>query len=516
MTTKKYPIAMINVNIAAVSLTICGLFLLIDTSGATTGPAAKELPNIIVIFTDDQGYADLGVHGIVDDVKTPNLDQLARSGVLFTSGYVTAPQCTPSRAALLTGRYQQRFGINEISDNPMPLEEVTIAEYLKEKGYISGMVGKWHLDLSMSEAARIGDDLIIESDQAPLGKKLSQEAFEMFSPATQGFDAFYKNVPWWQSDKRWANFSASGRPLSPGGEWIAESTGDRLDDETVGALAFIEQNHQRPFFLYLAYSGPHTPLAATEDKLALFPGEMAERRRVGLAMIATMDDGVGKIVELLQKYDIEDNTLIFFASDNGAPTKMTKTDAPMKAGPDSPIRMQYNVGGWDGSINDPLLGEKGMLTEGGIRVPFFITWKGKMGSGRVCDDPVSTLDIAPTILAATGINVPENLDGRNLLPFLMEEDEAPPEEPIYWRFWKQSAVRLGDWKLLHLGDGTNYLYNLKDDMTESENLAAVYPEKVSSLHSILNTWAQELKPPGLPRNGIQRERGFYRFYLNHE
>jgi arylsulfatase A-like enzyme len=472
-------------------------------------------PNIIIIFTDDQGYADLGVHGIVNDIYTPNLDKLALSGVLCTSGYITAPQCTPSRVGLLTGQYQQRFGIDAIEDTPLTLEAKTIAEVLKPYGYTTGMVGKWHLDPSFSskEWLKKNPEAIVHDVDNFFGRTISEEARLKYSPARQGFDEFYQNIPWWAHEGRWANYKADGSSLNPEGEWLTETTGDRLDDETAGALAFINRNHDRPFFLYLAYSGPHTPLEATPERLAMFPGEMPERRRVGLAMMATMDEGVGKMLKLLNEYGIEENTLIFFVSDNGAPEKMTKQDAPIKPGPDSPN--PYNTGGWDGSLNDPHLGEKGMLTEGGIRVPFLVSWKGTLPSGLIYNHPVISLDIAPTIFAAAGIPEQENLDGKNLLPYLTGEKSSEPHKALYWRFWDQAAIRSGQWKLIHTGDGVDYLFDLSLPESEKRNLAEMRPEKVNELKTLLNNWTMEIHPPGIPENGLRRERGFYNFYLNH-
>ncbi len=483
------------------------LVLILASLGVCVSTFATP-PNVIVIFTDDQGYADLGVQGVRSDLKTPHLDALAASGVRCTSGYITAPQCSPSRAGLLTGRYQQRFGLEEIADTPMPAGERTLAERLKPAGYVSGMVGKWHLDASPSSVAWIkrNPKSVIRTPGQPL--RIREPARLAFSPAGQGFDEFYMN----NRERRWANFRADGTSLKPEGEWITETTGDRLDDETAGALAFIERNHAKPFFLYLTYSGPHTPLAATAERLARFPGEMPERRRTALAMIATMDDGVGRVMEALRKYGLEENTLIVFTSDNGAPLKMTMPDAPMTTGPDG---KQIEVGGWDGSMNEPHLGEKGMLTEGGIREAFLWSWQGVLPAGKVYDPPVSSLDIAATMLTAAGVDDHSDLDGVNVLPHLKGDLSTPPHDALYWRFWKQAAIRAGDWKLLHLGDGTDLLFDLTQPDPETKNLAAEHPEKVAELRNKLDAWTQQLRPPGLPKNGIQRERQWYQHYLQH-
>ncbi|HCN76075.1 MAG TPA: hypothetical protein DIT13_02635 [Verrucomicrobiales bacterium] len=483
--------------------------------------AESPKPNFIVIFTDDQGWADLGSQGVREDLKTPHLDALAASGVRCTAGYITAPQCSPSRAGLLTGRYQQRFGLDAISDTPMPVSELTIAERLKLAGYVSGMVGKWHLDASPSSGDWIkrNPKSVVRTPGQPL--RIREPARLAFSPAGQGFDEFYMN----NRERRWANFRADGTSLKPEGEWLTETTGDRLDDETAGALAFLERNHAKPFFLYLAYSGPHTPLEATPERLARFPGEMPERRRTALAMLATIDDGVGRIMKTLRKHGVEENTLIVFTSDNGAPLKKTMPDSPLTTEPNG---KQSDIGGWDGSMNAPQFGEKGMLTEGGIRVPFLWSWKGVIPAGQVFDHPVSSLDIAATVLKVAGGSLrgsaaaPEDaakaaatLDGVNLLPHLKGEVATPPHDALYWRFWKQAAVRAGDWKLIHLGDGTDLLFDLSQTDSETKNLAAQHPEKAAELRAKLETWTQQLRPPGIPKNGIQRERHWYEHYFQH-
>jgi arylsulfatase A-like enzyme len=217
-------------------------------------------------------------------------------------------------------------------------------------------------------------------------------------------------------------------------------------------------------------------------------------------------------METLCEHGLEENTLIAFTSDNGAPLKLTMPDSPLTNGPDG---KQIEMGGWDGSLNAPQLGEKGMLTEGGIRVPFLWSWKGVIPAGKVFDHPMSSLDIAATVLAAVGIEDRDGLDGVNLLPHLTGENPNPPHETLYWRFWKQAAVRAGDWKLLHLGDGTDFLFDLRQPDPETRNLAAQHPEKTAELRAKLEAWTQQLRPPGLPQNGIQRERTWYQHYLQH-
>jgi len=433
---------------------------------------AEAKPNIIVIFTDDHGYADLSCQGILDDVKTPHVDVLARGGVRMTSGYVTAPQCVPSRAGLLTGKYQNRFGVES---NGKPLDgfndELTIAERLKKVGYATGQIGKWHL----GPVPNITD---------------------------HGFDDVYaKNA----NRPGWANYTLDGKTAEGGKE---NSRLYHIDACSVAAQAFIKRHHAMPFFLYVAYRAPHVPLDAPPKYLKRFPGKMPERRRQALAMISAIDDGVGDIMKSLRNYGIEENTLVFYIGDNGAPLKIHKLDAP-GGGP-----------GWDGSLNDPLNGEKGMLTEGGIRVPFVVYWKDRIQAGQVYDHPVISLDVAATAAVLAGVRIRQNsgretkLDGVNLIPYLTGENKAAPHETLYWRWIDQSAAREGRWKYLR-GGTREYLFDLDKDREEKHNLMKQNPEVADRLSAKLESWSKELSPPGFETNqmALTWER-YFDFYLD--
>ncbi|QGJ70442.1 Aryl-sulfate sulfohydrolase [Planctomycetales bacterium 10988] len=424
---------------------------------------AADKPNVIVIFTDDHGYADLSCQGMVEDIRTPNIDKLAKGGVRMTSGYVTAPQCVPSRGGLLTGKYQNRFGLEA---NKLPLDgfdqEQTLADRLKEADYATGMIGKWHLGPS-AYIVRHGFD-----------------------------DVFYQ-------DGSWANFDVEGNDVPPGRK---KPTLYHIDAGSQAACAFIDRHHEEPFFLYLAYRAPHVPLDATQKYLKRFPGEMPERRRKALAMISAVDDGVGQILASLQQYEIEENTLIFFIGDNGAPLKIHKEDAP-GGGP-----------GWDGSLNTPMNGEKGMLTEGGIRVPFVVYWKGTIPAGQVYEHPVISLDVAATAVSSAGLPEDSELDGVNLLPYLKGENKAAPHDHLVWRWVAQSAIRQGKWKYLQGGE-RDYLFDLSVDPEETKNLIGEQPELAGQLRDLLKEETQRFDPPGLATDEMSQVWELYfDFYLD--
>lgn len=427
---------------------------------------ADERPNIIVFYTDDHGYADLSCQGVFDDIRTPNVDRLAKSGVRVLHGYSTAPQCVPSRAGLLVGKFQSRFGVES---NRMPLDgfnrELTIAERLQDVGYITGQFGKWHLGAG-PEITRHGFKYVYnQNSQAP----------------------FVANI----------TTSGEDRPM---GRMKPDMY--HVDGCSHAAAAIIDRHKNDPFFLYVAYRAPHVPLDAPRKYLKRFPGDMPERRRQALAMLSAVDDGVGLVMDTLAKHGLAKKTLVFYIGDNGAPLKIHKLDAP-GGGP-----------GWDGSLNDPLNGEKGMLSEGGMHVPFVVSLPGKIPGGQEYPHPVSALDVAATAAELAGIETQEGeFDGVNLIPFLSGQVETAPHKALMWRWVSQSAIREGDWKLLR-GGNREYLYNLESDLEEKNNVADKYPEVADRLRRALTTWSQELSPPGLATSGqsaVWNE--YYDFYL---
>jgi arylsulfatase A-like enzyme len=422
--------------------------------------AADSKPNIILIYSDDHGFADLGAQGIDQDIRTPHLDALARDGVRMANGYVTAPQCVPSRAGVLTGRHQNRFGLEDNTQGPMPTEELTIAELLKPAGYVSCQVGKWHLEPPPSRGnekqQRRGD----VKDRHP------------FLPLGQGFDEYFTGP----MNSFIASHDLAGNQLDDAPQTLTDKR-FRCVWQTDAATSFIDRHHSEPFFLYLAYFAPHVPLESPEPWYSKTPEELPLERRQAIAMIAAMDEGIGKVRDKLREHAIERNTLIVFISDNGAPLK---------------------TGAWNGSLNLPLVGEKGMLTDGGIRVPFVAAWPGTLPAGKVYQPIVSSLDVAATATELAGLPKNESLDGVNLIPFLTEEKQGSPHEALFWRWRSQAAVRSDHWKLILL-DRQRFLFDLNSPEGETKNRLAEFLEVAANLEAKLMAWNETLPPPGLPR-----------------
>jgi arylsulfatase A-like enzyme len=467
-----------------------------DSNSTNDNAKLKSRPNIILILTDDHGYADLNVQGSVADLKTPHLDQLAATGVRLTSGYVTAPTCMPSRAGLLSGKYQQCFGLDHNRTIPFPLEEKMISQRMKDAGYVTGMTGKWHLEPNHQQIEWI-DEHMPESANRNANERadISFENKIPYLPTGKGFDYVIQG----SMNNYWSNHSLEGEPIKP---QTVEIPGYRLDIQTQAAVTFINKYKDDPFFFYLSYFGPHVPLEATEERLSRFPDDMPERRRMCLAMLAAIDDGVGEIKETLRKHNIEDNTLIIFLGDNGAPLKIHKEDVPLTT-----------LRAWNGSLNDPFLGEKGMVAEGGSRVPFIMNWPNGLPKGIVYDRPIISLDIAATSLAIAGEEVPEELDGVNVVPFINGNKEGDPHEALYWRFWHQSAIRVGDWKY-HKYLDEEFLFNVATEEHEHLNLIAEHPEKAKELKEKLTEWSLKLKKPGLELEDSREARDWLLYYFH--
>jgi arylsulfatase A-like enzyme len=444
---------------------------------ANTLPAATATrPNLIVIMTDDHGYADVGFNGC-KDIPTPHLDSITRNGVHFTNGYVTYPVCSPSRAGLLTGRYEQRFGHER---NPrfepenrvagLPLTETTLADTLGQIGYRSAVIGKWHLGA--------------HPDLHPL-KRGFHEFFGMLGGGHRYFPEEYT-----LQDSSAAQSEADSYRL-----WMVrnhepvKSTQYLTDELSDEAVSFVARHRTTPFFLYLAYNAPHTPLQASEKYLTRFAGIANAKRRTYAAMVSAVDDGVGRVLAELRQQGLEENTLVFFLSDNGGPTDV------------------------NASSNAPLRGKKGDAWEGGIRVPFAAQWPAQFPKGLKYDRPVISLDIFATIAAVTAApaNPVRPLDGVNLVPYLTGKNSGAPHDTIYLRKFDQGAfaVRHGDHELVitKTGDAPQ-LFNLARDLGETKNLAATEPRLVADLEKLRTAWNAQLVPPvflGLVENSAAKK-----------
>lgn len=455
---------------------VCAVQLIPAVSTVVT--AADRPPNVIVIMTDDQGYHDVGFNGCTD-IPTPNLDSIARNGVRFSNGYVTYPVCSPSRAGMLTGRYQQRFGHER---NPqwrpndpnsgLPLTETTLADALGKVGYRCGIIGKWHLGAHPS--------------LHPLNR-----GFDEFFGFLGGGHRYFPEELTLTDPSRAGNESESYRMAILRDHTAVETTRYLTDEFSLEAVDFIERNRDRPFFLYLAYNAPHAPLQASEEYLSRFTSIKDPRRRTYAAMVSAVDDGVGKVLTKLRELNLETETLVFFLSDNGGP-------------------LQANA-----SSNDPLRGAKGSPWEGGWHVPFAMQWAGHIEPGTVLESPVISLDIFATVaaLSAAPLDAARPLDGVNLMPYLTGRKSGAPHGEIFLRMFDRGAyaVRSGDFKLV-IPQKRNppELYNLREDLAESTNIAASHGDEVRRLNQERRRWDAQLVAPvfeGLNQGGGNRRGG---------
>jgi arylsulfatase A-like enzyme len=431
------------------------LFSLIALVGIAQAAHAQDAgkrsrPNVIIFLADDLGHADIGFQQRSKDVKTPNVDAIAKHGVRFTQAYVSCPVCAPTRAGLLTGRYQQRFGFeqNPSPQTPpnygLPGDQVLLARLLKDAGYATGMVGKWHLGF--------------EPEQHPM---------------SQGFDEFFGFL----AGAHGYLDIGQGKNAVLRGREPAEKVTYLTDDFAREAAAFIDKhaNGGKPYFLYVAFNAVHTPMDVTDKYIQRFLDVQDQKRRQMLGMLSAMDDAIGTVMERVRAAKQEDDTLIFFLSDNGGPT------------------------GGNSSRNDPFSGFKNNVREGGIRVPFAVQWKGAIPAGKTYENPVSSLDIFPTVLAATGTKQPEkqSTDGVDLVPFVTgkQRDDARPHDTLYWRYGEKWAVRDGDMKLTHAEAGPAKLFDLSQDPAESNDLSASKPDVLKQLQVEYEAWSKTMMAP---------------------
>jgi arylsulfatase A-like enzyme len=422
----------------------CLLFAL--ASAPLVFSAQPKKPNIVIFLADDLGYADVGVQGC-RDIPTPHLDSIARNGVRFTDGYATHPVCSPSRAGLMSGSYQHRFGFEHNSGperfaDPnfgLPRSVPTLAEKLKAAGYATGMVGKWHIGFQPG-----------------------------LRPHERGFDFHFGFL---SGAHTYLPGKADNDPLLRNGEPVRDEKDYLTDAFAREAVAFLDRSRDRPFFLYVAFNAVHSPMEATAAYSNRFPG-LTGTRRTYAGMLSALDDAVGRVLGKVRELGQAENTLVFFYSDNGGPTPQTT------------------------SRNDPLRGFKAQLFEGGIRVPFLAQWPGAIPAGQVYREMVMGFDCHATALAAAGVEVPQDkpLDGVNLLPYLTGKATGRPHEQLFWRAGLQHAARVGDWKLVSVRGSAPQLFNLRDDIGETRDLATANPTKLRELQTAYAEWAKGTEP----------------------
>ena len=406
-------------------------------------------PNIIIILADDAGYSDFGFMGS-DEIKTPNLDQLALDGVTFNNAYVSASVCSPSRAGLLTGMYQQRFGhecnLDSDVNNSFDPNQITIAEALKTEGYTTGLIGKWHL-----------------------GDKTQNH------PLKNGFDYFWGFISGARNyfyDPNEVNRNSIRNVV----ENYSQTKFEGYLTDVLGekAISFIDKNNQsnNPFFLFLSFNAPHTPMQAKEEVLKKFQDNP---RKVYASMMWSMDEAIGHVIDALKENNQYDNTIIYFLSDNGAAMSNNASPFPYK--------------GW-----------KGNQYEGGIKTPMIMTWKNKIKSNTQFDGFISALDIFKTSLEVSNVNdeLMVNADGKNIMNYL--NDNIIQNENLFWRKDKMATVRSGNYKLIRLNDTSTVLYNIENNFFEDLDLKLIEPLIHDSLFKVLSAWEDRLIDPNWIEN----------------
>ena len=433
----------------------------------------QSRPNFVVICTDDHGYRDLGCQGATD-LKTPNFDALAASGVRFTNWYSNCPLCAPSRASLMTGRYPERAGLVN-NGTPLPLEQKTIASVLKEAGYKTGITGKWHLGNT--------------PETVPNGR-----GFDYFYGFHSGCVDFYSHRYYW-SEPRSVNYHDLWRnrtEIFEDGQYLTERI-------TAEAVQFIGNSARDPFFLYVPYNAPHYPMHAPKKYMDRFQSLDPERRTYA-AMLAAVDDGVGEIVQAIRRAGQLDNTMILFVADNGATTE---------------ARAGLNQKPATAGDNGVFKGFKFSLFDGGMHVPAILSWPGRVKPGQVNGEVAMTMDIMPTVAAAANVQIPSGykLDGADILPVTAQGAKSP-HDAIFWLRGPQSAVRRGRWKLVVngivyertpesrkplTGEDAVWLSDLEADPGEKTNLRRKHPEIVDQLSTLIAQWKAAMPPESITK-----------------
>lgn len=427
----------------------------------------KDKPNIVLLYADDAGYADFGFQpNVRDDMKslTPKIDSIARNGVRFSNAYMSGAVCSPSRAGMMTGRYQSRFGHdNNIPPGYMkgglPKSETFGAKRLQALGYKTGIVGKWHLGY-------------------PAGFQPNDRGFDWFYGCLQGSRSYFpmkKPTPH-------RVFLENRTPTDEKGY-----TTDRIGD---AACRFIKSNADKPFFLFVSFTAPHGPLQAKESDLAKLDHIENQKRKKYAGLIKALDDNVGKILATIKDSGMEQNTLVIFTNDNGGQTLT-------------------------GANNFPLRGRKGTLWEGGTRVPMCMKWPGKIPKGDTISAPVISLDFLPTFVEMAGAKVDPKwkLDGRSILGIVTAKDDKFPTRTMFWRQHGSSgsiSCREGKWKLVYQRATANAkpeLYDLSKDISEQTNLADQFPDQTKALIAKIKDWESQLKEPQWGKNAVGSKKG---------
>lgn len=434
----------------------CWLFL---TSCDQT--SVEQLPNVILILADDLGYADLGFTGC-QDFETPSIDKLATGGVIFSNGYASHSFCAPTRAGILTGRNQHRFGFQEnpsprFDDHGLPSDQQILPQLLSKGGYQSALVGKWHLG--------------VKEDHHPLNR---------------GFDEFYGFLSgghdYFSAEETDLNKHSYLQPLEHDSLLIGVK-GYLTDQLSAFGVDFIHRNESNPFFLFMSYNAPHAPFQAPDTYLDRVDHIRDSTRRIYAAMVTAVDDGVGKIMKALEASGIEENTLVIFMSDNGG--------APVAP-----------------ALNTPFRGMKGTLLEGGIHVPYVFYWKGKLNH-QMYSKPVVSYDVFATALELAGVDIPNDrvIDSRNLIPYLTGKKEGAPHELIYWKHADyQWTVRSKNRKALFVKNRLPYLFDMKVDLSETTDKSAEEVEVLADLMEQYARWNNEMPQAKYESTGIAFEK----------
>ena len=426
------------------ALYFCCILILVSCSSIN-----DSKPNIIIILADDAGYSDFGFMGS-DEIKTPNLDQLALDGVTFNNAYVSASVCSPSRAGLLTGMYQQRFGhecnLDSDVNNSFDPNQITIAEALKTEGYSTGLIGKWHL----------GD----KTQNHPL-----KNGFDYFWGFISGARNYFYDPR--EVDRNSIRNVVENYNQTKFDGYLTDVLGEK-------AISFIDKNNQsnNPFFLFLSFNAPHTPMQAKEEVLKKFKDNP---RQVYTSMMWSMDEAIGNVIDALKENNQYENTIIYFLSDNGAAMSNNASPFPYK--------------GW-----------KGNQYEGGIKTPMIMTWKNKIKSNSQFDGFISALDIFKTSLEVSNVSedLKVNADGKNIMNYL--NDNTIQNENLFWRKDKMATIRSGNYKLIRLNDTSTVLYNIVNNYYEDSDLKLMEPSVHDSLFNLLSTWEDRLIDPNWIEN----------------